>query len=299
MRPLALAALSLVIAAGASGGAPPPLRVEGTSTCPTPVEVSAKLEGLIVEAAGAEPHVAVVERRGPALHLELRDAAGAVLAQRDVTDRSPCRDLASVAAVIIAAWEAELRGSSAVLPPAPVVPKLPRRVAWDVGAAGSATYAGAWGWAPGGLALFSLGVEGGWLRGELVVSGAAPRPIAVGRGSATWFRVGAGLGPRVRLGTGRLGLDLHAQLFVAALSVRGAGFNENLSALDVDPAVLAGARGWYRLGDFRLFVGATFQAWLREQLVRVEQAGTPANPLDTGHLPRFELVLAAGVLFGS
>ena len=275
-----------------------PLRVSGSSDCPRPAEVAARLEGLLPgpPPAESELHLAVVERRGAALHLELRDAKGAILAQRDVVDRSACPDLAGVAAVMIAAWEAELRGTSPDLPPAPVLPKVSRPWSWDVGGAGFAAFSGAWAWAPGGLAIASVGTPGGFFAVELVAGGSGARPVFVGRGRAQWFHAGAGLGARVRLARESLGVDLHAQAFYALLSVQGAGFMENFGSLDFDPGALVGARLWYRLGSFRPWVGVGGFAWFRPQQVRVQQS--PGGVEESAPLPRFELLLSAGVLFG-
>src|SRR5262249_35110204 len=148
-----------------------------------------------------------------------------------------CDDLAQAAAIVIAAWEAELepRIASHV--------DLPRPARAPVVAAAETTAA------PGGSpARFDLGLAllgslaggqlapgariSGWVAPAsrrvglgVAVSGATARSAAVGTqtGAARWTRVAFGAGPDARFEVGGTMLDAHAQVLAGVLQVEGVG----------------------------------------------------------------------------
>src|SRR5262249_54534493 len=118
---MSFAALLLMFAAGV-------VKVDGSASCPSPAQVATRLRALLadVPAAGAPDQARIDAMRGQ-LRIELRSAAGILIGARRVDVVGSCADLAGVAAVVIAAWETELRSARLPLPrlPAPRAERAP------------------------------------------------------------------------------------------------------------------------------------------------------------------------------
>ncbi|HTA20756.1 MAG TPA: hypothetical protein VK989_15795, partial [Polyangia bacterium] len=107
--------------------------VRGDTECPTAAELSAALVGLVAPASpGGAPDVAELRGHGAEVIVQLANAQGDVIAEKPVPESGSCAERARTAAVIVAAWEAHLRGGMsgdlAVPPPRespPVVAPVP------------------------------------------------------------------------------------------------------------------------------------------------------------------------------
>jgi hypothetical protein len=137
MSAAAAALIGLLGSALAPAGGPV-IRARDTDGCPSAEDVSARVAGLLVKGGvagmagddGAAPDVVDLSLAGAALRVRLTRADGTLVAQRDLQRSalrrgavpSDCAELAEAAAVLVAAWEADLRsGPAPVAPDAPVV----------------------------------------------------------------------------------------------------------------------------------------------------------------------------------
>jgi hypothetical protein len=107
------------------------------------------------------------------------------------------------------------------------------------------------------------------------------------------MRATLSLGAGWRYRVGRLALGMHAEALAALLWIGGAGYDITRSSFDFDPGLGAGARLGIRLGRVTPFIDASVAGWLRSHLVQV--SGAPERV----ELPRFEVLLTAGVGFGN
>src|SRR5262245_53120987 len=88
--------------------------VVGDGPCPAPADVSRRLAELLPAAdtaggtGGGARRLARLSRADGHVHLELLTPDGVRLDERDLEANERCEDLAAAAAVVIAAWEAQL-----------------------------------------------------------------------------------------------------------------------------------------------------------------------------------------------
>src|SRR5437016_123273 len=115
-----LSALFLCATAAAHAAQPVPgnrLRIEGTSTCPRPAEVAARLADHPPASADAPPRVGRIDwQDGNVLVLELWDDRGQRLASRELRVAASCETLADAAAVIFRSLDGEVRSGWAGSP---------------------------------------------------------------------------------------------------------------------------------------------------------------------------------------
>jgi len=81
---------------------------------------------------------------------------------------------------------------------------------------------------------------------------------------------------------------------LALLYVAGAGFARNYTAFDVDVGLGAGVKLGVVAGPVQPFVGVDVVGWLRPAQATAQAAAATV----TAELPRFEVVLSAGLAFG-
>jgi hypothetical protein len=167
----------------------------------------------------------------------------------------------------------------------------PARLKVELDAAFVSSLAGA-AFAPGAAADVTLTHAGLGLGGRIGVRGFGTRTLALGTGSFGWTRVSLALGLAWRRDFGRVRLDLHAELSPALVMVAGAGLADAHQAYDVDVGLGGGLRFGVRAGPVTPFVGAAVVGWLREEQVLAINVQNPVS------LPRFELLLSAGLAFG-
>lgn len=280
------------------------VEVSGSSKCPTAQEVGERLGALLAPElqARAEGHHAIISREVNTVRIELLDGSGASLATRTLGGTARCSELASAAAVIISAWEAELRyapAAPALVPAAPPIeeprpapapaPPQPLRgeppVPPEVGVAFTASLSS------GGVALggrVSLAVIGreGW-GGALGLAGFGERSLTEGESTLEWQRYAITLGPIYRVAAAGLRFDFHADVLPGMLEING----QNLVSrrrLIFDPGLSAGVRLLTGLG---LWFGASTAGWIFYRDVVI-------NPETAYFFPPVEFLLAVGFTAG-
>jgi hypothetical protein len=303
--------LALLFLLGAS-----PIEIVGASGCPSRGDVEAALARLEAPApaaaAGGARLVADLASREDGLAIVLRDGDGRLLAERFVARGGDCAQLAAAAAVVITAWQSELRTdlgpplpatAAGAPPPAPAVAAAVSRAAsaprdrggrpFELGAAVAAGAAG--GDLSARLELDAqAGRPGSALAGRLAASVERPHGIALGPapGQSRWSRAAVSLGVRARTFRGDVALDGHVDLLGAAVFVEGTGFDHDYQRAGFDLALGAGVRLALTAGRVAPFVGIGAALWPARSTVAV--TGTPAEAA----LPRLEVGAAAGVSFG-
>jgi hypothetical protein len=262
------------------------VEIVANGTCPSDGDVAERLRALVPEAAG-ERETAKLSSGDKGLLVELSDANGAPLWQRWLQP-APCADLAQAAAVVIAAWEAELRtrAASEVKLPAP---RPPRRTGFEIDAAFLGSLAQGNALAAGGAIEIAVGEKRSHFLGRLELAGFQTRDLPLTTaGHVSWTRAWLALGPLFRFRPGRFVLDLHAEGLLALLYFGGVGFTTTQSGYDVDVGLGAGIRGAVRAGPMRFFLGVGLAGWLRQQTVQI--SGGASNVI-----PRIEGLLTIGI----
>jgi hypothetical protein len=292
-----------------------PTRVEvvGDSACPTAAAVTSRLAALTPSSnLAVEPEAAnrvTLARGADALELALVDPRGARLAAKTLAASGTCDELAAAAAVVVAAWQADLNPDltpGVTLPEERAPSAMPSLVvaAPPVALAGRATSFGV------GLGLLASDAGGavapgaslqGWIglgtRGLGVgatLSGTTSRSAAVGQlpAAASWTRTTLGVGPNVVVGHSSVRVEAHAQALAALLHVRGVGITN--AASDTTPELGAAVGGKLEgiTGTSVVWVGVDALAWPGQQRLLIE------NLPGDGRLSRFEVTASLGVGFG-
>jgi hypothetical protein len=307
MSSAALAAL-LALTPGA-------LEITGDATCPAPTEVARRLAELLPTTAEApRPEESagrvVVARNGLALRLVLLGPNANELATRELPTDGTCDDLATAAAVVVAAWQADLNPdltpavglpskpaapTPAVAAPtiaraAPTTPAPPTRLELGLGLIVSDV---AGDLAPGAILTGALG------RGDLgLVAGlmdTTSRTTAVGAlaNVASWTRVTLSIGPAWQPRRGGLRADVRVQGLVGVLHVRGMALAN--AASDTTPQLGAGAGGTLALltGTSSIWLGFDVLAWPGNQRLIIQN-----DAQDQGRLSQLELVASLGLSMG-
>ena len=261
------------------------VEIVANGTCPSDGDVAGRLRALVPESAGAR-ETAKLSSGDKGLLVELSDAAGAPLGQRWLQP-APCADLAQAAAVVIAAWEAELRSRAASEVKLPA-PRAPGRTGFEIAASFLGSLAQGNALAAGGALDLAVGRRRSHFLGRLELAGFQTRDLPLSTGHVSWTRAWLALGPLFRFRPGRFVLDLHAEGLLALLYFGGVGFTTTQSGYDVDVGLGAGIRGAVRAGPMRFFVGVGLAGWLRQQTVQV--SGGSSNVI-----PRVEGLLTIGI----
>jgi hypothetical protein len=295
--------MALVLALGL-GLAVGMVEVSGTA-CPSATQVSERLQALLSPRAQGLPRKAELrlhtDQDAALLRVTLRDGVGRVISERELSADAPCADLATAAAVILAAaWDVDpdrgppaaapidLRASSAA-PRAPAPP--PPGWTWDLSAAAWVSFAGTAA-APAGSVEGFVAPPRRRLGLRLAFLGIGTRDEPVGPGFARWTRIAVSAGPRYSLAKGSFLISLYGEALLAAVLVQGVDFQQNYTSASADLGLGGGVRVGVRLGPVVPFIGGGIAGWLLPQTVLVQG-------LDPGvTLPRFDLLLGAGVALG-
>jgi hypothetical protein len=289
--------------------------------CPSRADVAAELArlGSVAPESSAEqqsgPRLsAEIRWVGDGLSIALRTAQGTLAAQRTLARSGSCLDLAAASAVVIAAWQGEMRGDlgpelpasqhGAAARPAPLseptistaawtgpLPERARRP-WELGVGIVGSREGDF--APGLAIDAELGRPRSRLAGRLglVASGAHSLTLGPAPGQSRWSRAAVDLGVRERLWLGDSALDGHVAVAVALIRLEGAGFGANYTQTGFDLGFGGGIKWAWATPRLAPFVGMDALAWPSQKSVTV--AGSDAE----ARLPRFELLGTAGISFG-
>jgi len=305
--------------------------VRGNASCPTPEALAAALEGLIAPAPGsgsARPDVVELAGHGASVTVRLTSAGGDLVGEKRLPERLSCADRAQAAAVIVAAWEAHLRGVAgpiapravgvrAATEPPPVTVARPAAPAPASPPAGGAAQPSARGpaappaWVPIQLetsaALFASvtadGVVPGGIFEVAVARGDAPLALDVGAviigahgtgvasGRGVWRRFGGVVELDSRSRWRSLALHMYGGAALTAVTVTGESFPSTGNDTLFDPGIVVGLR-LALVARLAPWLGASAVSWPRAHTLLV--GGSPAS----ADLPQFEAWLGGGVTFG-
>jgi hypothetical protein len=305
----------------------PPVDLAGKGDCPAPGAVLVRLSEV---AAPRDPQAATLRAYLTGLdhkiHVDLVDAGGVRVAEREIPRAGSCDELARAIALVIASWAAEVAEAAgdrepdrdpvqAQPRPAATQPK-PTATAPPPAAltAGLATPAAA---APPGLRFFvTMGVLGSWAGGAFAegaevaatarrstwllgvrwaLSASTERDQALAQGAARWSRVQMQLGPAGDLPLGPTRLELHVAVAAALDLVEGVGLATNLASHGTELGAAAGLRWVLPWGSAAPWLGLEGVAWPGHAHLLVVNIGPDGR---TGELPRADIQVSLGLSLG-
>ena len=280
--------------------------VQGTTTCPTPSEVSQHLLRVLPEAE-RQAGRATLSSRGESIDIELDGPDGGLWAERQLDRAGSCAEMAEAVSVILAAWQAKfnptvsptgvpLTGVSAPPPtvgPPEAEPAAPKPLLFDAGIAALTSMVGsdvAYGAKlEGTLSPFAHG-----LGFHLALSGSSnhTQTIATPPLTAKWLRPALGVGPNLRLQGASSALDLHGDAVLAILHVTGSGLSKAASDTTMGFGLAAGLRGLWTWTKLAVWVGADLLGFPGQDNLTVGNYG------QVGRLPHVEIQVSLGVAWG-
>lgn len=290
-----------------------PVEVPGTSRCPEPAAIAAILPEMLPATNHPHPDIAWIEDAGLVVFITLRGPDGSTRFSRALTAQGSCADLASAAAVIIAAWTTEQDhelslqqpGVHAPAPtqPAPLpapVPEMPRTAppaaarrpfTLEVGA-GMGVVLDRRGWAGGARVDLGARVRRFGLR--LSFAGDSARDESIEGGTATWRKLMIGIGPSLGLLDRTVQIELHAQFALGITTVRGQGYDTNLSVTDLSTGLVGAVRLGIGHSRVRPWLEVGGRLGLAPQDVAISKEGQPSSRID---LPRADARVMVGLAY--
>jgi hypothetical protein len=270
-----------------------PLPVGGDAVCPSPAAVEKSLAALL--SVGAQsPRRARISDIDLGFEVVLESAEGTILARKRFARRADCGQGATVAAVVLAAWEHGLAEQvvGLELPHRAFLPMAVPQLKWtlDVGAFALVVVSDGLGT---GLELSgnaSLGRRG--LGVETVGMFAAPRPLTLSGGKAFYWRWVLGAGPSWTVLAGPTRWMGSVQPLVSLLGLQGSGFSQNARHSIAEWGVRAGLRVELWRGLFRPTLGIAAVGWPARQALRHTNLGIVGER----ELARAELWGSVGVV---
>jgi hypothetical protein len=286
------------------------VQTEGTTSCPHPDEVAARLAGLLPSTAASDlPDRGRLWEEGADLVIQLETADGVVLGMRRLPRTAySCEDLAAAVAVSLAAWESDIHPEFA-----PDLAARPVAARQDFDSLpGSSSLSRSWRMEIGAELGVGGSVDRPAVAGDVVmdawltppgartslrteVEGQSERAIALRGGRALWRRSSLGLGlerpffgTRTVGGAVRGGLSWLGLARIAWLNLRGEGFPQNHTLGVLDPGVTAGLR-WAGADEHW-----SFGVELAASLWPVRHEAVEGGNGDRGRLPASEVFLRMG-----
>jgi hypothetical protein len=282
------------------------IRTVGTDGCPETQAVEARLKMILSPSNSNGDYVAwfVADRDHGMIRLELRDPLRTVLGSHSLDASLPCRALTEEAAVVLAAWIAEIPSVLSLdAPPEPSgsalserpPTELPKGSGPGISVAPLVSIIPSGPVAAGSFAELSLRVDEGGTRASIGTFVVLPRNQDLGSGHYDWMRTGAQIGllwPIIQ-GSAAL-LEARIAIISALLTVRGHGYAETRRTYDLDPAASLGLRltGPEILGSVSVWLEVSAVGWFRPELVVIDGLSSQAK------LPRLEILNALGVSWG-
>lgn len=282
------------------------LDVQGTSTCPTPNEVSQHVARLLPETQSSERSSRATLSSGEGfVGIQLLGPEGGVLAERQLDRSGSCADMAEAVAVILAAWQAQFSPTisptvieSAAPTPSGTTPlpevAPPQPFLFDAGLAALTSIAGGeaalGGKLEGALTPFASGLG---FHIATSLSSSHEQTTTASDVQAQWIRPALSVGPNLRLQGSRLALDIHGDAVLALLRIKGSGsgLKENASDTTVQAGLAAGVRGLWTWNRAAAWVGADLLGFPGQDNLTV-------GIYREGQLPHLEIQVALGIALG-
>jgi hypothetical protein len=286
--------------------------VSSNTNCPSSDTISLKLVGLLPAGGPASASVRVraeSNRDGQMIVIEV-STPGEEAHQRTLPASGDCDSRAEAAALIIAAW---LDAMPAAVLAAPGVPPRIKKAAPTSGDA--ADFAdedesepvpkglrgllggSLLGLADGQGSDAGLALDGTFLLGQfgaaLSVSLALPRSVAVGQGTANYWRPTFELNAMAQLYGAKWSLYAQAGPALALLLVQGTGFSPNHSDYSYELSAGAGLRAMVPWNNKTAWLGVNGILWPQGRKVESTVSGSPA--VLSAPLPGWEVRLAVGL----
>jgi len=294
------------------------VHVEGTTACPRPEQVTARLGELVPQPADAGEEAvdrARLTEDGAELVIVLERAGGEVVGTRRFSRTDACEDLAAAVAVSVAVWLSDVHPaySTAQLAPLPrpaapvadvqvVALPPPRRAdaAWGAGLAfglGSALDSPAV--VADGLATawLRLGGSSNALRAEAEVLSRRELTLQGGKGEYRRWILGLGIErdlTSASRGAGGGWLRGFATARLAWLDLEGVGFAVNHTTRALDPGASAGLRTLWKRGTWASWVEVALSLWPIGHDAVVDSAAPQAE-----RLPVLDAFLRVGAGWGA
>jgi hypothetical protein len=266
--------------------------VRGTSACPSPTDVEAKLAPLVISSNGP-PDVAEIVRQDTTLTVSLTRPDGRAIG-RQTLDGHRCDDLAEAAAVILASWENDARSEGLSLteapPPAPQ-PERPRARAWDVALGGGAGLAGG-SISPEFEASGSVAFARRWLGLRAGGGVAGFGTVELPHGRVRWTRFVFGGGPKLVWSPSSLVVEGHLGGYGGWVRSAGEGFADSRNDGGFEFSLVGALRVAGAGSGLRPWLEASLAFWPSPVVAYELPSG------DQGRLPALEFALAAGILLG-
>jgi hypothetical protein len=269
------------------------VEVQATGDCPSAIAIATAIERLVTRTPREPDRLIVI--RGESLRIELRDPHGALLHDRVLATDALCAELASATAIMVATWESELHPEVQVR-----LPRPPRPLFWEVGAAFTAFFTGSTSgsvFAPGALAFAAFGPKPSGFFGRIAALASGYRDEPLGAGQASFLRAALAAGPQYRFAPRRFLIDFHAEFLAALVALRGSGFAVSTSTLDFDPGLGLGARFAVTVRHrLAFFADLSLAGWVRKQNFQV--VGLDQTVSAQGTLPQLDILLSVGLSAG-
>ena len=285
------------------------MTVQGEAACPRPDEVARALNPLLSPGdRGAIHGRAVLVPDGPSVRLRLLRPDGTLLLEKQLSAQPSCSAMAETAAVVLAAWVAQLQVDmpyafevplrvnkqadaeqpvvAAALPPAPT--PAARRWNGTVGAGLFASFQPAT-FAPAlAIDVRARRADSSW-GGKLGLFGTGAQVQSLDPGSATWRRIGASAGLLHQQSWRSLSLEEVIAFMPALLFVQGSNYTEAHSTQTWDLGAEAGVRLGLALGRVEPWIEMGATGWFRSQVIEVTGIAQQKT------LSRFEARAGAGI----
>lgn len=284
------------------------MTVQGESVCPRPDEVARALDSLLSPGdRGAIHGRAELVPDGPSVRLRLMRPDGTLLSEKQLSAEPSCAAMAETAAVVLAAWAAQLQADM------PYVFEMPLRVGKQaapeqpmVAAASPSPAPAARPWnGTVGAGLFAsfqpatiapaLAIDvrarradSSW-GGKLALFGTGAHVQSLDPGNATWRRIGASAGILHQQSWRSLSLDEVLALVPALLFVQGSDYTEAHSTRTWDLGAETRVRLGLAVGRVEPWIEVGATGWFRSQVIEVTGIAQQKT------LPRFEAQAGAGI----
>jgi hypothetical protein len=275
--------------------------VQGTTTCPTPKAVEARLGPLVSTGAASDVRL---EREGPALHVALYSPDGRLTARRSIDGAHSCEALAEAAAVIVAAWQGDVGDRPLLAAEAPTAAAadlrattVPAAVAaagpgWGLAAAGGLSLAATTPAPTAAMTITHAPVPASPWSARLGLAYQGPRESALGTGKLRWQRWVVELGPQLQAGAGPFGWALHLGGVLGVTRLQGRALADARDHQDFGLGISGGARLSLGRSGLRPFLELGARGWPADIVAYEGSAGGETT------LPRVELLLTLGAAFG-